>query len=484
MTRRAVAPVLGTALAGLTILPRHVLGGPGYVAPSDKLNIAGVGVGAMGGNYLQNCESENIVALADVDHMFAAKTLARYPKAATYHDYRIMLEKEKSIDAVIIGTPDHTHAVVAMAAIGLGKHIYCAKPMTRTIYECRTVTRAAREAKVATQMSTQSCASENACAAEEIIQSGALGPVREVHVWTDRPVWPQGLMRPAETPPVPANLKWDLWLGPAPERPYHPLYHPFNWRGWYDFGTGALGDMALHTFHLIFRALKLTYPTNIASSQTLVALPAEPGQGDADWNLINRVKYQETFPHSSMVTWDFPARGGLPPVRLHWYDGGLKPPPPVDLDPTVRMPPEGSYYVGERGVLMITGAGGGTESGRGTRSASVEGADGSRGADDRAVAASPQTLIPTARFKDFTSPPKTVPRTIGHYQEWIAAAKGGPPANCNFEFARLIAETALLGVISQRTGKRLVWDAPGMRFLNDAEPNQYVNLRYRDGWSL
>ena len=456
VSRRDFVPGVGAALAAFTVLPRHVLGGAGYVAPSDKLNIAGVGVGAMGAAYLKSCESENIVALADVDFEFAAKTFARYPKAKTYRDFRIMLEKEKGIDAVIIGTPDHTHAVVAMAAIKLGKHVYCAKPMTRTVYECRQVTRAAREAKVATQMSTQSCASENACATEELIQSGAIGPVREVHLWTDRPLWPQGLVRPPETPPVPSNLEWDLWIGPAPSRPYNPLYHPLAWRGWYDFGTGALGDMALHKFHAVFRALKLTHPTSVHSTTIVVRELAPPGQGDPGWSRSRTVKFPESFPHCEIVTWDFPARGDLPPVRLHWYDGGLKPPRPADLEPGQSLRPEGTYYVGDKGVLLTPGGGAGQAN----------------------------VLLPAAKFKDFTPPPKTIPRSIGHYQEWVVAAKGGPPANANFDFSRLTAETALIGVISARTGKHLFWDPQNMRFTNDDDANQYINPPYRSGWSL
>jgi predicted dehydrogenase len=461
VSRRRFVPGLGGALAGFTVLPRRVLGAP-FVAPSDKLNIAGVGVGAMGAGYLEACESENIVALADVDFDFAAKTFARYPNAKTYKDFRKMLEKEKGIDAVIVGTPDHTHAVVAMAAIKMGKHVYCAKPMTRTVYEARQVTLAAREAKIATQMSTQSIASENACAVEELIQAGAIGPVREVHVWSDRPVWPQGLRRPLKKDKVPSSMDWDLWLGPAPVRPYNTLYHPFNWRGWYDFGTGALGDMALHTFHMVFRALKLTHPAGVSSTSTVVFEPAGPGERDPDWSRGRRMKFPETFPHSEIVTWDFPARGDLVPVRLHWYDGGLKPPRPADMDPKETLTAEGSYFVGDKGVLLIRGTAGG--SGRQERK--------------------PHVLLPEERFRDFAPPAKTIPRTIGHYQEWIAAAKGGPAANCNFDFAGLIAETALIGVISARTGKHLNWDAENLRFTNDEAANEYINPPYRAGWSL
>lgn len=455
ISRRELAP---GAAAAFAILPRHVLGKP-FVPPSDKLNIAGVGVGSMGAGYLQACESENIVALADVDFGFAAKTFKRYPNATTYHDFRVMLEKEKGIDAVVIGTPDHTHAVVASAAIQLGKHIYCAKPMTRTVHESRFIAKAASEARVATQMSTQSCASDSACAVEELIQSGAIGPVREVHVWTDRPVWPQGLRRPAWTMAAPSQLEWDLWLGPAPARAYHEIYHPFNWRGWCDFGTGALGDMALHTFHAVFRALKLTHPSAVSSTATFVFEPAGDGEREPKWSRGRRVTFPETFPHSQLVTWDFPARGHLPPVRLHWYDGGLKPPRPADLEPGVSLRSEGSYYVGDKGALLVQGSGGG-------------------------AAGPARRLLPEARFKDFAPPPKTIPRTIGHYEEWIAAAKGGPPANCRFDFATLINETALLGVISSRTGKHLLWDPQELRFTNDAEANGYISPRYRSGWSL
>ena len=453
MSRRSFVPGAGTALAAFSILPRHVLGGAAYKPPSEKLNIAGVGVGGMGANYLRNCESENIVALCDVDDTYAAKTFARYPGARTYRDFRVMLEKEKSIDAVVIGTPDHTHAVVAMAAMRLGKHVYCAKPMTRTIYEARQLAKAAREAKVATQMSVQSCASDAACSTAEWVQAGAVGAVREVHVWTDRPIWPQGLARPEDSFVVPSTLDWDLWLGPAPRRPYHPIYHPFNFRGWYDFGTGALGDMACHSFHVIFRALKLGYPTRVHACSTLVAQPALDMNEGRIRVRSRKTRLAETFPHSSVVTWDFPARGGLPPVRMHWYEGGLKPPRPLELEAERPLPDAGLIFVGDKGVLWSGFSGG-------------------------------PSVVPEAKNKAYTPPPKTTPRTIGHYQEWIAAAKGGPSPNCNFDFGSLLTEAALLGVVATRTGKQLDWDAEAMRITNDAEANQYVNEPHRSGWSL
>jgi len=453
VSRRDFVPGAGSAVAAFTILPRHVLGGAGYTAPSDKLNLAGVGVGGMGANYLQNCESENIAFLSDVDDVVAAKTFARYPNAKTYRDFRIMLEKEKGIDAVVIGTPDHTHAVVAMAAMKLGKGVYCAKPMTRTIHEAHALAKTAREAKVATQMSVQSCASEAACSTAEWVQAGAVGPVREAHVWTDRPIWPQGLARPEDRFGVPATLDWDLWLGPAPVRPYHPIYHPFNFRGWCDFGTGALGDMACHSFHVVFQALKLGHPVRVHASSTLVAEPVPEMVGGRIRMRTRKTKFPETYPHSSVITWDFPARGNLPPVRMHWYEGGLKPPRPEEMDPAQPMPIQGLYFVGEKGVLWSGFSGG-------------------------------PSLLPEARNKAYTPPPKTTPRTIGHYKEWIEACKGGKPANCNFDFGSLITEAALLGVLAIRTGKQLYWDAENLRITNEAEANQYVNEPYRAGWAL
>ncbi|MGE5644863.1 MAG: Gfo/Idh/MocA family protein [Acidobacteriota bacterium] len=449
MKRREFLPVSGAALAA-TILPRHVLGGSGGRAPSDKLNIAAVGVGGMGANYIKGCESENIVAMADVDDAVAAHTFKAYPAAKTYRDYRVMLEKEKGIDAVIIGTPDHTHATVAMAAMKLGKHVYCAKPLTRTIREARLLAATAKEHRLATQMSVQSCASDDALNTVEWVQSGVIGPVREVHVWSDRPVWPQALERPKEKVAVPSSLDWDLWLGPAPVRPYHPVYHPFSWRGWVDFGTGALGDMACHSFHVIFQALKLGAATSVsASAAQLRELMIEGG----GWARSRVLETPETYPAASIVTWEFPARGDLPPVRMTWYDGGLKPPRPSDLEPSVPLESDGILFIGEKGTILSGFSGG-------------------------------PSLVPTSRNAGFTPPPKTLPRSIGHYVEWIAAAKGGKPANCEFGFGSLLTETALLGVIAQRTGKYLTWDAPSMRITNDADANALVAGSYRAGWCV
>jgi predicted dehydrogenase len=419
----------------------------------EKLNIAGVGIGAMGANYLAGCESENIAALCDVDDNYAAKTFAKYPKAVRYRDFRELLEKEKNIDAVIIGTPDHTHAVVAMAAMKAGKHVYCAKPMTHTIAEARLLAKTARDMGVATQMSVQSCASDPALTTAEWVQSGVLGPVREVHVWSDRPVWPQGIDRPTDTPPVPKGFDWNLWLGPAPERPYNPVYHPFNWRGWTDFGTGALGDMGCHTLHVIVTALALGAPVAVQASTSFQMVPAPPEKADQSWMRARKIKHPETYPDASIVTWDFAARPKHPPVRVHWYDGGIRPPRPVGMDPGTPIEGDGILFVGDRGVL-VSGFSGGV------------------------------TFLSAPNARDFVPAEKKLPRSIGHYKEWILAAKGGKPANCNFEFGALLTEIALLGVIAQRTGKSLAWDAETGEFTNYDAANKLLSMSYRSGWSI
>ena len=445
---------LAAGIAAPFIFPRHVVGRAGNKrAPSDTLNIAAVGVGGMGQNYVAGCDHENIAALVDVDDKYAAPIYAKYPKAVTYRDYRVMLEKESGIDAVIVGTPDHSHAVVAMAAIKSGKHVYVAKPMARTVFEARALTEAAREAGVATQMSVQSCMSDVSCTASEWLSAGAVGAVHEVHVWSDRPVWPQGIPRPKDRPPVPEHLDWDLWLGPAPERPYHPYYHPFDFRGWCDFGTGALGDMACHSFHTFFKQLHLETPAGVGASPSFARVPALDGTAVPDWTRSKPVDNAESYPFSSIVVWDYPARQGLPPLRMYWYDGGLRPPIPAGIDIQTVPHAAGVIYVGDKGA-MLTGFEGGPialDRGRGT---------------------------------SFDAPAPTLARSIGHYIEWTEACKGGTPASCNFEFAGKVTEVALLGVIAQRVGEYLEWDGTRARFINHEEANALVNPPYRRGWSL
>jgi predicted dehydrogenase len=443
MSRRQVLAA-GAGLAIATIVPRHVLGGPGQTPPSEKLNLAGVGVGGQGGWDLQQLREHNIVALADVDWDHAAKTFQRYPEAKKYKDFRELLDKEEQhLDGVVVGTPDHTHAVVSMAAIQRGKHVYCEKPLTRTVHESRELAKAAREHKVATQMGNQGMAFEGNRLINEWLADGAIGAVREVHVWSDRPthggklMWAQGIERPQDQPAVPPSLDWDLWLGPAPRRPYHPAYAHFVWRGWWDFGSGGLGDMGVHNIAPIFSALQLGAPVSVDASSTLV--------------------YPETLPLASCVHYQFPARGNLPAVQLHWYDGGLLPARPAELEDGRQLNREdGILFVGDRGKLLVEGWGGN----------------------------SPR-LIPEKRMQEYRRPEKSLPRSIGHHQEWAAACKQGTPTRSSFDFAGPLTEALLLGTICVRLGgARLDWDSKNLKVTNLPEANKYLHYEYRQGWTL
>jgi predicted dehydrogenase len=437
----------GAAAAAFMILPRRVLGGNGTPGPNSKLNIAGVGIGGQGSVDLQAVAGagENIVALCDVDSAYAAHTFNDYPNATRYTDFRVMLEKEKNIDAVVVGTPDHLHAVVSMAAMKAGKHVYCEKPLTRTVFEARAIANAARGAKVATQMGNQGMAFEGNRLINEWIWDGAIGPVREVHVWSDRPTnrgtvplwWPQGIERPTDTPPVPATLDWDLWLGPAPFRPYHPAYAPFRWRGWWDFGSGGIGDMGIHNLAPVFSALKLGAPDSVVGSSTALV-------GDS-------------VPLACTVHYQFPARGDMPPVALHWYDGGIHPERPAELEDGRELDPEdGIIFVGSKGKILVTGWGG-----------------------------EHPRILPRSRDLEYTRPPKTLPRSIGHHEEWIAACKTGSPTRSSFDFAGPLTEAVLLGSVCIRNGgKKLVWDSANLKITNDVAANQFLHYEYRPGWTL
>jgi len=444
MTRRGF---MGAAagVAAFTVVPRHVVAGSGNAAPSEKINIAGVGIGGQGGHDIDQLNSQNIVALCDVDWRHAAGTFGRYPNARKYKDFREMLDKEdKNIDGVVVGTPDHLHAIVSMAAIKRGKHVYCEKPLTHTVREAKLLADAAREAKVATQMGNQGQASEETRLLCETIWDGAIGQVREVHVWTDRPLngidkwyWPQGVDRPKGQDQIPETLDWDLWLGPAPQRPYvKGVYNPFVWRGWWDYGTGALGDIGCHSMDPVFRALKLGYPTSVEAACTLVN--------------------NETYPVASRVTYEFPARGDLAPVTLHWYDGGMKPPRPAELEDGRKWDTNGQLYIGDKGKML------------GCR------------------------LIPEARQKEYGKPPQKLERSIGHYMEWVVACKGGKPAGSNFpDHAGLLAQVVLMGNVALRPAlkdkmlsTKLFWDAKEFKFTNIPEANQYLTKEYRQGWAI
>jgi predicted dehydrogenase len=450
ISRRQFVGRAATESAAL-IVPSHVLGRlAGAVAPSDKLNIAGIGIGGQGASDLSEMESENIVALCDVDADYAGRTFNRYPKAKRYTDYRKMLEEQSDIDAVVIATPDHLHACIAAAAMKLGKHVYCEKPLTHSVWESRQLAELARQHNVATQMGNQGQASEATRRLCEFILDDAIGPVREVHAWTDRPsnglfneYWPQGVDRPADSPSVPPTLDWDLWLGPAPNRPYHPAYVPFRWRGWWDFGTGALGDIGCHSLDPIFRALKLGHPESVQASSTRVN--------------------KETYPLASMVTYHFPARGEMPALKLVWYDGGLRPPRPEELEADREMGAQGHLLIGERGKIL------------------------SRRRDEGPGF----FLIPRPRAEEYGDPPQKLSRSIGHYKEWIEACKGGAPGGSNFDWAGPLTEVVLLGNVALRpelrdemTTKRLVWDGAKMRFMNSETANRFLKREYRNGWTL
>jgi predicted dehydrogenase len=436
------------AAGGVMIVPRQVLGGPRHAAPSDKLNIAVIGCGGQGAGDIAQFKNENIVALCDADWVQAARTFARFPDVPRYKDFRVMLEKQKDIDAVLVATPDHFHAVAAMAAMQLGKHVYVEKPLTHDIYETRTLMKAARAAKVATQMGNQGHAMESLRLLCEWIWDGAIGKVTEVQAWTPHPVWPQGLTKPVEIATPPDTLDWDVWLGPAASRPYHPAYLPARWRGWLDFGTGGLGDMGCHIFDHIVTALKLGAPTTIeASSSIFVA-------GTMDWD---KKKNTDSYPQASIVTYQFPARQGFPPVKLTWYDGGLMPPTPDELPAGAKMGDTygGALYIGTKGKIL-TGS---------------HGANGLR-------------ILPESKMQSYKRPKKTLPRSVGHHQEWVNACKGGQAAGSNFDVSGPLTEVVLLGCAAIRSGQKLTWDAANMRFPNCPDADQYLRAPRREGWGL
>lgn len=432
-------------MAAFMIAPRRILGGQGQLAPNDKLNIAVIGAGGRGADNIEGVQTENIVALCDVDQSRAASSLKRFPGARVHRDFRKMFDEQKDIDAVLVATPDHTHAVASMAALKLGKHVYCEKPLTRTVYEARVLAKTAAEAKVATQMGNQGMAFEGNRLIKEWIWGGTIGHVREVHVWSDRPThrgkmplwWPQGIERPEETPPVPAHLDWDLWLGPAPSRPYHPAYVPFKWRGWWDFGSGGLGDMGIHNLAPVFSALKLGAPTSVHASSTPV--------------------FKESVPLAATVHYQFPARGEMPALKLHWYDGGLLPERPDALEDDRPLEAEdGIIFVGDKGTLLVRGWGGETP-----------------------------RLIPESRHREFTPPRKTLPRSIGHHLEWLQACKKGTATESDFGFAGPLTEAVLLGSVAIRmAGEELHWDSASMKIRNAPEAEEFLHYSYRAGWSL
>lgn len=465
MNRRDFVKSAAGGMAVFSIVPSHVLGQNGTVPPSRKLNLAGVGVGGMGQNNLasmamlqRDAEGEylpydaatspvNVVALCDVDDDYAAGTYKLFPKAKTYRDFRKMLDEQKDIDAVMVATPDHTHAIVALEAMKRGKHVYVQKPLTHSVYEARILTEAARKYKVKTQMGNQGHSGEGIRHICEWIWDGAIGDVREVHAFTNRPVWPQALLRPADTPPVPDTLDWDIWLGPAPERPYHPAYHAWKWRAWKDFGTGALGDMACHILDPVFWALKLKYASSVQGSYARVC--------NEMWQLLD---HPESFPQASTVHLEYPAREDMPAVKVHWYDGGMMPERPDELETGRRMGNEdgGVLFVGDKGKLMCGCYG-----------------------------KSPQ-LLPYSRMQEYKRPEKTIPRIqTSHEMNWIEAIVNDTQASSHFDVSGPFTEMVLMGNLAlEYPGQKLLWDGENMKVTNIDEANALVNPPARPGWEL
>ncbi len=421
-------------------------------SPNERINIACIGVGGKGSSDTdQAANYGNLVALCDIDDQRLGTKAEKFPRAKTYNDYRKLLdEMHQQIDAVVVSTPDHTHAPAAVRAMRLGKHVYCQKPLTHSVAEARLMRDTARQYKVATQMGNQGTADSGFRQGVEIIRSGAIGPVREVHVWTNRPFkyWKQApdiVARPTDTPPVPSHVHWDLFLGSAPERPYHPVYHPHDWRGWWDFGTGSLGDMACHTTNLPFMALKLGYPTRVS---------AISGQ-------IN----SETYPAWATITYEFPARGELPPVKLTWYEGardGQRNLPDAQLLLGETPSSSGAIMIGEKGAMFSPN-------------------------DYGAV----QKLLPSKEYEGYEPPEPTLARMDegrgtddNQKREWAQAILGGPPAMSNFDYAAVLTETMLLGNVAVRLGQSLDYDAEQLKVTNCPQAAAFIDPPYRQGWEL
>lgn len=440
-SRRGFVQTTAAAGAGLMIVPRRVLGGPRHRAPNDTLNVAHIGVGGMGRSDVRGMSEagENIYALCDVDEHMAAGAWSAFPQAKRYRDYRVMFEREAAnIDAVVISTPDHSHASAGMLAMSLGKPTRIQKPLATTIWEVRELMRGAEESGVATQMGNQGHAMEGTRQMREWYEAGAIGTIQRVEYWTNRPIWPQAMQRPTEAHHVPPWLEWDLWLGPAPERPYHPAYAPFNWRGWWDFGTGALGDIACHAMDAAFWTFDLGFPERVSAESTPL--------------------FPETAPAASRIEYDFRARGSRPAIRVVWRDGNLSPPRPEEIEDDHSWPPEssGQLWIGTDGKMF----------------AGIYGED-------------PRLLDPERDREIRENPPaEEYPRTEGVYAEFAAACKDGPPAGSNFvEHAGPLTQMVLLGNLSVRSGRSLSLDPATGAITSGVEiPEHYLRATYRPGW--
>jgi predicted dehydrogenase len=467
LTRRKFIASTATAVAGFSLVPRHVLGGPKFVAPSDKVNIAIVGCGGQGQVNVRNLFTQpdaQIIALADpvefqdlhafyfksdsgrlplkaeIEKHFSEKT-PNY-KVADFVDFREMLEKEKAIDAILCATPDHLHAYVSATAMRQGKHVYCEKPLTHNIWEARQISKLAKETRVATQLGNQGHSGDSIRQTCEILWSGAIGDVREVHAWTGASRWNKKILSgKPEGEPVPKGVNWDLWLGPRETRPYSAAYNPVTWRDFWDFGTAPIGDFFCHNFDPACWALDLREPLSIEASAA----------GGVDPYIA---------PVAGLYTYHFGPRNGahgpMPPVKFTWYEGGLMPPRPEGLEEDDQLGANGNgiLFVGDKGLLTCAGWAG------------------------RA------TLLPGAKDAEYKRPRITLPLSKGHHRDWLDACKGGPPASANFEYGAALTEVGLLGLVALRTGKKLYWDAKAMKATNAPEADKFLKETYRPGWEV
>ena len=443
LTRRDFLRTAGAAGAAFTIVPCHVLAASGKTAPNEKLNIAGIGVGGMGAGDLRAvAPGNNIVALCDVDSQHAAETFKKFPDAKPYRDFRRMFdEMEKSIDAVVVATPDHCHAVAAMAAIKRGKHVYCEKPLAHSVYEVRQLMKAAKEHKVVTQVGNQGHSFNTIRDFCEWIWDGAIGNIHTIHAGctaVNSGIDQLPLLK--EQHPVPPTLDWDQWLGPAQYRPYHPAYLPASWRGWIPFGNGTVGDWTCHVVDPVFWALDLGAPKTIQAQVR-----------DYDFKTQG-----EAFPKGEVITYEFPAKGKRGPITMHWYSGTQRIPRPPELEPDEKDPDTGAVVIGDKGTIGY----------------------GSHGAGH-------VRLIPQAKMEAYTRPAKTIPRVKEHHWDWLQAIRSGTKAGSDFSYGGPLTEIALLGVIAiKMAGTKLEWDAQRMRFTTNNTANQFLNPPYRKGWKL
>lgn len=421
-SRRAFLAQTAALAAGWHVVSRSAGAAP---SPNEKLNIGIIGPGGRGFDNLQGVVGENIVALCDADLRRAKTAFEKFPKAAQYQDFRKMIEKEK-LDAVVVSTPDHMHAPASLWAMRRGLHCYCEKPLAHSVWEARIMAQTAKEHHLATQMGTQIHATNNYRRVVEVIQSGAIGPVTEVQVWVNKDWGGHSMTR--DLPPVPEGLDWEAWLGPAPHRPYHTAYLPAEWRRFWDFGNGTLGDMGCHYIDLVFWALQLRHPSTIEASGPAVD--------------------QNTCPNGMKVTWEFPVRGELPAVKVTWTDGNLT----ENKHDGHEFPGSGIYFRGSKGTMFADYGG--------------------------------YRLFPEETFKDFKAPPQTIPASVGHHQEWINACKTGSPTLCNFDYSGALSESVLLGMVAYRSGQKLEWDGPLLKVTNSDEAQALIKRQYRPGWEM